>query len=213
MNRKALFGASKGVFVAMGAALVLAACYQPPAYHPPAAWNFDSAADTDLSITIEQPPDPNIDIAVPIPGHATGTWAGSGALDAALTFDDGVMTIDFNGSPILVGYEMDATSDATGTFSRTTGTGTLSAALALTVTSVDLGDGPSPIGQPCVVGMAATNLAGAVDLGTNVLSVHQDGFAVTPPAAEDCDFLGEAIGTLLGGPINSIDLSFSVAGV
>jgi len=77
------------------------------------------------------------------------------------------------------------------------------------VTSVDLGTGPVPVGQPCLVGLGL-QMSGGIDTSTKVLHVHH-GFTITHvPAEEECDSLGGAIGALLGGPINSMDLSFSV---
>ncbi len=74
--------------------------------------------------------DDPVNVAQTFAGQAAGTWTGAGALTAHMTFDDGIMTIPVPDTPILVGYSI-APLDATGTFSRTTGAGTLDATLGV----------------------------------------------------------------------------------
>lgn len=183
----------------------------------PDTYDFDSAATASVMLNIDLGPDgdgnpqPPVIVNAGLPGRSIGSWNDvTGDMTTQLSFTDGTLPVNIPDASVGVGYQLSQAADATGHFDPITGVGHLSADLNLDVVSIDLGGGAGPMAQPCRVGLSL-DMAGNVDLGTQVLSVHQDGFGVTPPGADDCGGLGSKIGQLLGGPINSMDLTFSVA--
>ena len=195
------------------AAVMTGCAVDPPAPTvPPADYHFNSAAHGQVSLTIDGLADDPVVVNAGLPGRSVGSWdGGTGDLSTQLTFKDGTLPVEAPGLSVGVGYSLHQDADATGHFDPVTGQGSLNANLTLAVSSIDLGSGAVPVGQPCLVGLGL-QMSGGIDLATKVLHVHQDGFTVTHvPAEEECDSLGGAIGALLGGPINSMDLSFSVA--
>lgn len=194
-------------------AVLMAGCVvePPPEPEPPADYDFNSAALGKVSLTIEGLAEEPVEVNADLPGRSIGSWdAETGDMTTQLTFARGTLPVPVPDLPVGVGYFLNQDADATGNFDPDTGQGSLDVDLTMTVASIDLGGGPVAMGQPCRVGMSL-HLAGGVDLATKVLTVSQDGFTVTPPAIEHCDGLGELIGVLLGGPVNSMELSFSVA--
>lgn len=154
-------------------------------------------------------PEPLV-VAKAATGRSIGSWnQTTGDMVTQLTFENGALIVPIPGTPVGVGYYLAQTADATGNFSPSTGIGGLSVNLKLTVAYVDLGGGASPIPSPCDVGMTLA-MTGAINTLTGALSVTQSGFAVSAPAEADCGGLGGTIGSLLGGPVNSMTLSFSV---
>ena len=199
--------------VAAVAAMGLAACApQPEEPAPVTPIEFESAATSDVMIFIEGDEEtPGIEVTPQFNGTATGSWdvGGDGALTADLAFEDGTFPVDALGTIVTIAYTANQTVPGVGQFDPETGVGSLQTAVDLNVVNIDLlGD----IEQPCTVGIAL-DLEGQIDPATGVLDVSQESFTVTPPAEEDCSGLGAVIGQLLGGPINSWDLSFEVGTV
>jgi hypothetical protein len=173
-------------------ALVVGACAPPPA-EPPAdpayQVNFDSLAVSDVTFEIpdpNKPEGPPIVLTPSLPGDATGAWWSppTGAFSTNLTFDGGIIDVVAGDLSIPIGYSAAQSGPAVGGFDPTTGQGGFSADVLLTVTSFDLGGGPEPMEQPCVLALGL-DLEGAIDLDTGMLEVSQDGFSVTPPAEGD----------------------------
>lgn len=174
-------------------------------------FEFDSPSVAAVSRTIDGLVEEPVVVNADLPGRSIGSWdEATGDLVTQLTFDAGTLPVVAPDLSVGVGYFLAQDADATGHFDPVTGAGSLAVGLTMTVASVDLGGRATPVGQPCLVGLGL-ELDGAIDLATDVLAVHQSGFTVTSPAEGDCDGLGGVIGALLGGPINSMDLTFSVA--
>ena len=195
------------------AAMGLAAGVPPPEEPAPVtSIDFDSASNSDVMIFIEGDEEtPGIEVTPQITGSAAGSWSttGSGALFADLAYDDGSFQVDALGTIVTISYSATQTAQAVGEFSPTTGEGGLTTSVDLQINNIDLlGD----VAQPCVVSIDL-DLEGQIDPATGVLEVGQEGFTVTPPAEEDCDGLGGIMGQLLGGPVNSWDLSFEIGTV
>ncbi len=193
------------------AAMGLAACVPPPEEPAPVTQiDFDSVTTSDVMIFIEGDEEtPGVEVTPQFTGTAVGSWdLEDGSFGADLAFESGSFVVEANGTSVIISYDAQGGA-ATGSFDPDTGVGGLETAVDLTVTNIDLlGD----IEQPCTVGIAL-DLEGQIDAETGVLDVAQEGFAVTAPAEGDCSGLGGIIGSLLGGPVNSWDLSFEVGTV
>ncbi len=196
------------------AAMGLAACSPSPVEPntPATQIDFDAPASSDVMIFIEGDEEtPGIEVTPQFTGTASGSWwtGGNGAFVADLEFDDGSFQVDALGTVVTISYSATQGTPAVGQFDPSTGEGGLTTSVDLQVDNIDLlGD----VEQPCVVSIAL-DLEGQIDPVTGVLDAGQEGFAVTPPAEEDCGGLGGIMGQLLGGPVNSWDLTFEVGTV
>ncbi len=201
---------SRALVVGAVATMGLAACAPLPEEPAPVTQiDFESAATSDVMIFIEGDEEtPGIEVTPQFTGSAAGSWSttGSGELVADLEYDDGSFQVDALGTVVTISYSATQTAQAVGAFDPTTGQGGLTTSVDLQVNNIDLlGD----VAQPCVVSIDLA-LEGQIDQATGVLEAGQESFSVTPPAEEDCGGLGGIMGSLLGGPINSWDLSFEV---
>lgn len=212
-SARLIAGAAALAFVAVG-------CAEEPPPPAPAQLDFDSAATGNVQIDVEVPEDTSdpenpipgytLPVIVPLNGTASGTWVhgGSGAFSVDLGFDEGSFELVVpNVATINIGYSAAQTQPATGTFDPATGLGGFDTAVTMTVLSIDLLGGP--VAPPCDL-VFELELSGQIDPGTGILDVTQDSFSVVPPGEADCAGLGGIMGQLLGGPLNSVDLSFEV---
>jgi len=201
-------------------ALVAAACIPPPEEPTPTTLpdgpdriNFSSPLELGLSIDRGTPEEPNV-ATLPFTGTANGAWllGDNGLFYANLDIEDGALEISEEASPIgaalTVGLTAEQTGTAVGFFDPATGAGSFTTGIDITIASLDAGDGPAPMPQPCVAN-TSYNFTGEIDGETGVLSVHADDFALTPPGAADCGGLGALIGPMLVGTTFA-DLSFEV---
>ncbi len=193
------------------AALGLAACTPPPEEPAPVTEiEFDSATTSNVMIFIEgDEENPGIEVTPEFSGTAAGSWdLTDGGFGADLTFESGSFLVSNPDLSVVISYDAQATP-AVGSFDPETGVGGFETDVDLTVTNIDiLGD----IEQPCTVGISL-DLEGQIDPETGVLDVSQESYSVTAPGEGDCSGLGGVIGDLLGGPINSWDMSFEVGTV
>jgi hypothetical protein len=201
---------SRVLVVGAVAAMGLAACVPPPEEPAPITQiDFESPSNSDVMIFIEGDEEtPGIEVTPQLTGTATGSWSttGTGALEAELTYDDGSFVVDASGTVVTITYKATQSGPTVGQFDPATGAGSLSTSVDLNITNIDL---LGEVEQPCSVAIDL-ELDGQIDPETGLLEVSQDGFSVTPPAEADCSGLGGIMGQLLGGPINSWDLSFEV---
>lgn len=216
MKHQRRTSARTGIAVSVLALLTLIAASCAPA--PPPPIEFDSAATGTIEINVFVPGDPNADpptedqtipVLIPVTGQAVGSWSGEtpGPFNVNLSFNDGSFPLAVPGvGTLAISYKIGGVAAGAGAFDPLTGVGGFDTSIAITVSEVDI---LGPIGQPCDLNFGMS-LDGQIDPGTGALDVSQDGFAVTPPAETDCGGLGGLFGQLLGGPDNSVHLSFPV---
>ena len=219
MNKQRLTSTRTGMAVTVLALLTLIAAACAPA--PTAATVFSSDALGSIRINVTVPGDPDADpptqdqtlpVDIPLTGVASGTWdtGDTGQFDVDLALDSGSFPLDVPGiGTLTITYSINDVATGSGSFDPQTGIGGFGTSIVFTVDSVDL---LGPIPPPCDLAFGMS-INGMIDPGTGMLGVGQDGFAVTPPAETDCGGLGGIFGDLLGGPDNSVTLSFQVGPV
>lgn len=214
MKQRRLTSTRTGLAVTVLALFTLIAAACAPAPGP----GFDSAVSGNIHIDVTVPGDPDaepptadeiIPVDIPVTGRATGAWdqADTGFFDVELALDGGSFPLEVPGlGTLTVTYSINNVATGYGQFQPQTGIGGFDTSIVFTVDEVDaLG----PISQPCDLEFGMS-LGGQIDPDTGMLDVGRDGFGVNPPAETDCGGLGGIFGDLLGGPDNSVNLSFLV---
>jgi len=203
--------ARPGRLAILGAALALvaAACIPPPEEPTPTTLpdgpdriNFSSPLELGLSIDRGTPEEPNV-ATLPFTGTANGAWllGDNGLFYANLDIEDGALEISEEASPIgaalTVGLTAEQTGTAVGFFDPATGAGSFTTGIDITIASLDAGDGPAPMPQPCVA-TTSFDFTGGID-ADGVLEVSQAEFEFNAPGEADCGGLGGLIGPMLEG--------------
>lgn len=169
-----------------------------------------------------------IDISAPVTGsiNLNGNATSLDGVVLTGTYDDA--TGDLVGKLVFPTSEINVTSpvaativinttqpaDGTGTVDLLTGDATFSANLVLTLSALGINPAePSPLAN-CSYLIPLTALTGSLDSGTNILTLAQTGFAITPNPADGaprCGGLAALIDPQIATSNNSVDASINLS--